>query len=123
MTTRPQPRPRARSETGEEFVPRLVANAALAALLACAGCATPQPSPEWDGLVRQPNRRLGAVFVKPEADVAGYRNVILDPVEVSFARNWSPSRGGRAASGRLNARDIAAIQTRLAEMFRQIFSA
>ena len=103
-------------------MPRLAPTAALAALIACAACAS-RPTPEWDGLVQQPSRRLGALFVRPEADVAGYTSVILDPVEVSFARDWSPSRGGRSAGRRLNAGDLAAIQTRLAEMFREIFSA
>src|SRR5262245_38690451 len=126
MTTRPQAsspaRPAGPRRAGRSTVPRHAPAAALAALLACAACATP-PTPEWDGLVRQPSRRLGALFVRPEADVAGYTSVILDPVEVSFARDWTPSRGGRTAGRRLSAGDLAAIQARLAEMFRGIFTA
>ena len=48
---------------------------------------------------------------------------MLDPVEVSFARNWSPNRGARGAGRRLNAADVAAIQTGLAQIFREIFVA
>jgi hypothetical protein len=78
---------------------------------------------EWDGLVRQPGTRLNAVFVKPDAEIVAYRNVLLDPVEVSFARNWDPNRGGRSQVGRLNASDMQAIQTGLAELFRETFRA
>jgi len=102
------------------LVPMLVLCAA-----ALAGCASTRPAmpDEWDGLVRQPGTRLNAVFVKPDAEIVAYRNVLLDPVEVSFARNWDPNRGGRSQAGRLNASDIQAIQAGLAELFRETFRA
>jgi hypothetical protein len=92
---------------------------------ALAGCASTRPAmpDEWDGLVRQPGTRLNAVFVKPDAEIVAYRNVLLDPVEVSFARNWDPNRGGRSQVGRLNAGDMQAIQTGLADLFRETFRA
>ena len=81
-----------------------------ATLSGCASSRSALPS-EWDGLVLQPGTRLGAVFVKPDAEIASYTSVMLDPVEVSFARNWDPNRGGRSAARRLNASDITAMQT------------
>jgi len=95
-----------------------------AVLLTCAavlaGCATTTASKEeWDGLVRQRNTRLDAVFVRPDAEITAYRNVLLDPVEVRFARNWQPNRGGRSGLNRLDAGDLAAIQSSLAELFRE----
>jgi hypothetical protein len=89
------------------------------------GCASTQPAAveEWDGLVRQTGTRLGAVFVRPDAQIVGYRSVMIDPVEVSFARNWDPNRGGRSQLNRLNAEDMAAIQTGLADLFRETFRA
>ncbi len=92
---------------------------------ALAGCASTRPAmpDEWDGLVRQPGTRLNAVFVKPDAEIVAYRNVLLDPVEVSFARNWDPNRGGRSQVGRLNASDMQAIQAGLADLFRETFRA
>ena len=90
-----------------------------------AGCASTQTTApqEWDGLVRQSGTRLGAVFVRPDAEIVGYRSVMIDPVEVSFARNWDPNRGGRSQLGRLDASDIAAIQTGVADLFRETFRA
>jgi hypothetical protein len=98
-----------------------------AALVACAavvaGCATAPTKQEWDGLVRQPNTRLDAVFVRPDAEIVAYRNVLLDPIEVSFSRNWEPNRGGRSGLNRLDAGDIAAIKTDLAALVREVVAA
>jgi len=89
--------------------------------LALTGCASTDTVTEWDGLVRQPSTRLNAVFVKPDAQIVAYRSVMLDPVQVSFDSNWDPNRGTRSMSARLNADDIAAIKSDLADLFRQIF--
>ena len=96
--------------------------ALLLIALTSGGCATTQRGPaEWDGLVRQPGTRLDAVFVKPDAEIPAYRNILLKPAEVRFARNWEPNRGGRSAVGRLNAADMTAIQADLATMLQDIF--
>ena len=95
--------------------------AALAAIF-IAGCATTQRGPaEWDGLVRQPNTRLDAVFVKPDAEIPSYTSVIIAPATVQFARNWDPNRGGRSMSRRLDASDITAIKDSLATMLGDTF--
>jgi hypothetical protein len=90
------------------------------ALTGCASSRTATPE-EWDGLVRKQGTRLAAVFVRPDAEIAAYRNVELDPVEVSFARNWDPNRGTRSMANRLDAGDMAAIQAGLADLFREVF--
>lgn len=99
----------------------------LLAGLALTGCATgpSSPSTEWDGLVRQPNQRLDAVFVRPGAAeaIGGFRNVKLDIVSVSFASDFDPTRGNRGSARRLNADDLLAIKNNLAEMTREIVSA
>jgi len=95
--------------------------AALATIV-IAGCATTQRGPaEWDGLVRQPNTRLDAVFLKPDAEIASYTSIILAPASVQFARNWDPNRGGRSMSRRLNAGDVVAIKDNLSAMLGDIF--
>ncbi len=97
--------------------------AAVFALCAAtlAGCANMQTGmkEEWDGLVRQPGTRMDAVFVRPDAGIVAYTSVMLDPVQVSFARNWDPNRGVRSPAARLNAADVAAIQTGIADMLRE----
>jgi hypothetical protein len=90
--------------------------------VALAGCSTTRPALEdWDGLVHQPGTRLHSVWVKPDAELVGYRSVMLDPVRVEFARNWDPTRGGRSQASRLNPADVEAIRTNLADLFREVF--
>lgn len=93
----------------------------FAALLA--GCASTPPKAEWDGLVRQPGTRLDAVFVLPgaESELAAVRSVMIDPVQVSFARDFDPNRGTRSLSRRVSADDLIAIQEGLASLFREVF--
>ena len=91
--------------------------ATVLATIVLAGCATTQRGPtEWDGLVRQPNTRLDAVFLKPDAEIPSYPSIMLAPATVQFARNWDPNRGGRSMSRRLSADDMAAIKSDLATM-------
>ena len=90
--------------------------------LALTGCASTQRGPaEWDGLVRQPNTRLDAVFLKPDAEIPSYANIILAPASVQFARNWDPNRGGRSMSRRLDTADVVAIKDNLAATLAEIF--
>jgi len=87
------------------------------------GCSNTQTTSvdEWDGLVRRPGTRIDSVFVKPDADVGAFTSVFLDPVQVSFASNWNPNQGRRNPATRLNAADVAAIQSGLADLFRETF--
>ena len=101
----------------------LLAGCLAASVLILAGCASTRPAPieEWDGLVRRPDTRLDAVFVKPGAEIGPVSSVRLDPVQISFAANWDPNAGLRGASRRLNAADIAAIKDELAALFQENF--
>ena len=93
--------------------------------LLVAGCANmgQEPKTEWDGLVRQPGTRLNAVFVRPgaEQEIVAFRSVLLDPVPVSFARDFDPNRNTRSSARRLDAEDMAAIQDNLSTLFREVF--
>ena len=90
-----------------------------------AGCASTRPAPvtEWDGLVLRPDTRLGAVFVKPDAEIGAFTSVLLEPLQVSFASNWDPTSRRRGTASRLNAGDVAAMKDQLAELFQETFRA
>jgi Protein of unknown function (DUF3313) len=101
---------------------RFFSIAAALLMVVVAGCASTQRGPtEWDGLVRQPGTRLGAVFLKPDAEIPSYTSFILAPATVQFARNWDPNRGGRSLSRRLDAGDVVAIKDNLSAMLGDIF--
>jgi hypothetical protein len=94
----------------------------MLAVMAVTGCASTQRGPsEWDGLVRMPGTRLAAVFVKPDAEIPAYRNIWLKPAQVSFARNFESNQGGRSSLNRLDAADLAAIQSGVAGLLDEIF--
>jgi len=77
------------------------------------------PPAEWDGLVRVQNRRLDHMYLLPDVSFAGYTRVRLDPVEVSFYRNWNPNR---SPSQRLRQSDLERIKSTLANEFRRVLS-
>ncbi len=58
---------------------------------------------------------MAAVYVRPNATLAAYRRVMLDPVVVAFDKAWMP----RPA---VSARDRERIRRELAEEFRIIFA-
>lgn len=91
-----------------------------AALVGCASTRSSQVV-EWDGLVRRPGTRIDALFVKPDVEVSAFTSVLLDPVQVSFASSWDRNRIARGSATRISAADVAAIQGRLAELFRETF--
>jgi hypothetical protein len=102
----------------------LIAAMSAACVALLAGCAsTGNAIQEWDGLVRRPDARIDAVFVRPDAELVAIRSVMLDPVQISFAANWDPNQGRRSQAGRLNADDLAAIKTRLGDLFQDTFKA
>jgi hypothetical protein len=77
------------------------------------------PPAEWDGLVRVQNRSLDHIYLLPDVSFTGYTRVRLDPVEVSFYRNWNPRR---SPSQRLRQSDLENIKSNLANEFRRVLS-
>lgn len=57
--------------------------------------AGPPATANSEGLVEVRVRGLQQYLVQPDADLARYRAIMLDPVEVSFDRRWNPRPAGR----------------------------
>ena len=89
---------------------------ASVAALARPGFASAQPPGEWDGLVLRPSSAVDLLYVRPEASLAGYKRVRLEPLQVSFHRNWNPNATRHGAS-RLTAADFDNIKSSLATAF------
>jgi hypothetical protein len=50
---------------------------------------SPDPNPAArDGLVPVQTRNLDELYLRPRSDLASYRKVIIDPVQVAFDKNW-----------------------------------
>jgi hypothetical protein len=101
---------------------RILAGAAAATLLAiaAAGVATARetPPPTWDGMKRVERPGLDAVYLRDGVSLARYKKVMLDPVEVSFDKNWDPKRTGSVST--FSRVDTQAIRDDLAKLARQV---
>jgi hypothetical protein len=71
----------------------------------------------YEGLQRVERKGLDSVYVRPGASLAKYQRVMLDPVEVSFDKNWDP-KGGRIG---FESADPARIRKDVAEIARDVF--
>ena len=90
--------------------------------LVAAGCATStQPAPDLDGLVLRPSKGLDAVYLRPGINFKAYGNIVLQPVQVTFDKDWDPNSSERDVSRRLSEQDIHKIKDEMAAEFRRIF--
>ena len=95
-------------------------------LVACAmlasGVAFADKLPDtWDGLELRKTKGIDAVYVRPDVDFKVYRNVVIDPVQVAFDKNWKPNRSS-SISGHLSADDLQRLKDDMASEFRRIFA-
>lgn len=97
---------------------RLLATACLA-LTPVVMAATPPEN--WDGLEYRKTKGLDAVYVRPGVEFKAYRDLVLDPVQVAFDKNWDPNRNSRGTAGKLTAADLQQIREDMASEFRRVF--
>ena len=95
---------------------------ATACAMLASGVAFADKLPEtWDGLVLRKSKGIDAVYVRPDVDFKVYRNVVIDPVQVAFDKNWKPNRSS-SISGHLSADDLQRIKDDMASEFSRIFA-
>lgn len=94
--------------------------AAAAGALGISGTAAARETmpPTWEGMKRVDRPGLDAVYLREGASLAQYKKVMLDPVEVSFDRNWKPNPTG-SVLGTTGKIDTQQIRTNLAELARE----
>jgi hypothetical protein len=102
---------------------------ALCAVTTLAAVAVPSWSanPPGDGLVPVRSWNLDELYLRPSVDLASYRSVTIDPVQVSFRPDWNRDFVDPHASVRRLSQDdvakirddtAAAFQSALAEAFK-----
>jgi Protein of unknown function (DUF3313) len=80
--------------------------------------ATSKAVADADGLVRVNVEGIDQVYARPRADLSLYKKVLLDPIEVSFRKDWDPKPGGWPVS----AEEKQNIREGLARVLRQAFA-
>lgn len=73
------------------------------------------PQLDDEGLAPVTIKGLDHVYASPGANLSHYQRVMLDPVEVSFSKNWKPDRTG----GPVTAPQKQSIKNGLAKLFRE----
>jgi hypothetical protein len=76
----------------------------------------PPPAVSHDGLKLASSKNVDLIYIREGATLAGYRQVMLDPVQVAFDKSWSKQRRDVRAS------DRERIRNDLAEEFRDVFT-
>jgi uncharacterized protein DUF3313 len=77
----------------------------------------PDTPETWEGLKKVKRPGLDTVYLREGVSLAKYKRVMLDPVEVSFDKNWNPRRG----PGAFDTADPTAIRQNLAKLARDVF--
>jgi hypothetical protein len=63
-------------------------------LVAALGAALPAPSqaappPTYEGLAAVPSRNIDEFYLRPNSNLASYRRIMIDPVQVAFRKDWN----------------------------------
>ena len=64
--------------------------AALAGMVLAITVSVAAP-PRYDGLVAVQSRTLDKLYIRPDAEMARYQKVMIDPVTVEFSKEWDKS--------------------------------
>ena len=103
---------------------RVLALCAAAVLLAPAqGATTKEQLAEamsHDGLQKANVKGLDLMYTRPGATLAAYTRVKIDPIEVSFSKNWDPKRPG--SNFRISKEDREDIRTGVAKVVLEEFT-
>jgi hypothetical protein len=95
----------------------------VATLLTVSCASTPKAPQNWDGLERIASKRFTAVYARPGIEFASYQNVLLDPVEVAFDKQWDPQSAREDLAQRFTPEALEAIDAEIAKEFRRLFAA
>lgn len=83
----------------------------------------PAALPGLEGLVKAKSKKLDAVYLLPGADFRAYPKVMIDPVQVSFHKDWVKEMNRtRGQSRRIDQSDAQQIAEAMRSGFEEIFA-
>ncbi|HHJ34306.1 MAG TPA: DUF3313 family protein, partial [Gammaproteobacteria bacterium] len=77
----------------------------------------------FDGLERVPSTEYSEVYRKPGIDFKVYSRIALNPVDITFRKNWMRryNSGQKGLSNRVTREDMARMKKKISELFDEIF--
>jgi hypothetical protein len=78
-----------------------------------------KPPEEWDGLKLVKVKGIDAAYVRPGADISGYTKIIVDPIQVAFAKEWD--KKSTIGKQKLTAAQLDEIKTKLSTLAGEVF--
>jgi hypothetical protein len=92
----------------------------IVGVAAVAFAAKKEAPTEWDGLQKKEVKGIDLAYVRPGADISAYKKIILDPVVVSFSKDWNPQKTGSRIS--ISQADRDKIKEKLGNLVMQVFT-
>ena len=89
------------------------------ALISVVALAAKKPPEEWDGLKLVKVKGIDAAYVRPGADISGYTKVIIDPIQVAFAKDWD--KKSSIYKQKLTTAQLDEIKTKLGKLAEETF--
>src|SRR5690348_18367499 len=90
------------------------------ALLASVAFAKEKPPEEWDGLKLVKLKGMDAAYVRPGADFSIYSKVIIDPIQVAFAKAWD--KKSTVYKQKLSQQQLDDIKSKLGKLAEETFA-
>ena len=79
-----------------------------------------KPPEEWDGLKLVKLKGLDAAYARPGADFTIYTKLIIDPIQVAFAKNWD--KKSTVYKQKLSQEELDNIKTKLGKLTEDTFA-
>jgi len=79
-----------------------------------------KPPEEWDGLTRVKLKGMDSAYARPGADFTVYRKVMIDPIEVAFAKDWD--KKSNYSNMKLPPEKLEEIKTKLGQLAQETFA-
>jgi len=79
-----------------------------------------EPPPEWDGLLRVPDKGADHLYLHRDADFSTFTHLKVSPVQISFDPDWQPNGRVRGGHRIMTDKDMEQLRASLATEFHSI---
>ena len=92
----------------------------ICGVLLCATAFAKKPPQEWDGLQLVKLKGMDAAYARPGADFSIYHKIIIDPIQVAFAKGWDKEE--TFSRNKLSAEQLEEIKGKISKIAEETFA-